>query len=108
MLAPRANLRESNFMKARIIIPTSGGERLTYDLRMRRAGGVETFKLVFRTSEEPFERWLFYLLRDIGAHIVADDPPKVRQVLGLGASEPGIISEGEVGDIEGTQRFVKT
>jgi hypothetical protein len=46
---------------------------------------------VFRTSEEPFERWLFYLLRDIGAHIVADDPPKVRQVLGLGASEPELF-----------------
>lgn len=85
-------------MNARIIIPTSGGQLLSYDLRLRnaRVGGGSGLRIVFNTAEEPFERWLFYLLRDVGAHIVADNPAELRKVLGLGSTDAGIISEREV------------
>lgn len=83
-------------MEARIIIPTAEGERLTYELRLHRGGGHNALKIVFNTSEEPFERWLFYLLRDVGAHIVADDAKAFRECLGLNANEPGVINASEV------------
>jgi hypothetical protein len=85
-------------MNARIIIPTSGGQLLSYDLRMRniRAGGNSGLRIVFNTAEEPFERWLFYLLRDVGAHIVADNPAELRKVLGLSSTDAGIVAEREV------------
>ena len=83
-------------MEARIIIPTAGGERLTYELRLHRGGGHNALKIVFNTSEEPFERWLFYLLRDVGAHVVVDDAKAFRQYLGLNATEPGVIAASEV------------
>ena len=83
-------------MEARIIIPTAEGERLTYELRLHQSGGHNRFKIVFNTSEEPFERWLFYLLRDVGAHVVADDAKAFREYLGLNATEPGVIPAGEV------------
>jgi hypothetical protein len=93
-------------MEARIIIPTEAGERLTYELRLHKSGGHDALKIVFSTSEEAFERWLFYLLRDIGAHVVTDDPARVRTVLGLNASERGIVSQDVVGDV--TRHAVKT
>ena len=84
-------------MNARIIIPTSGGQLLSYDLRLRNArSGGSGLKIVFNTAEEPFERWLFYLLRDVGAHIVADDPAELRKALGITPTDSGIISEREV------------
>jgi hypothetical protein len=84
-------------MNARIIIPTGGGQLLSYDLRLRNTrGGGSGLKIVFNTAEEPFERWLFYLLRDVGAHIVADDPSELRKALGLAATDQGVISESEV------------
>lgn len=83
-------------MEARIIIPTAEGERLTYELRLHRSGGHNALKIVFNTSEEPFERWLFYLLRDVGAHVVADDAKSFREYLGLNATEPGVIAANEV------------
>ena len=84
-------------MNARIIIPTSGGQLLSYDLRLRNTrGGGSGLKIVFNTAEEPFERWLFYLLRDVGAHIVADDPAELRKALGITATDSGVISEREV------------
>lgn len=83
-------------MNARIIIPTDGGQLLSYNLRLRnsRVGGCG-LKIVFHTAEEPFERWLFYLLRDVGARIVADNPAELRQVLGLGSADPGIVAQSE-------------
>src|SRR3954470_11829446 len=95
-------------MEARIIIPTEAGERLTYDLRLHHSNGKEELKIVFSTSEEAFERWLFYLLRDIGAHIVTDEPERLRTILGLTRSERGIMSQEEIGDVDATRHFVKT
>jgi len=83
-------------MEARIIIPTAEGERLTYELRLHQSGGHKQFKIVFNTSEEPFDRWLFYLLRDVGAHVVADDAKAFREYLGLNATDPGVIAASEV------------
>ena len=83
-------------MDARIIIPTTEGERLTYELRLHQGGGHNAIKIVFNTSEEPFERWLFYLLRDIGAHVVVDDVSAFCQCLGLSSTEPGVIAATEI------------
>ena len=84
-------------MEARIIIPTAGGERLTYELRVHHRGGRDELRMVFDTSEEIFERWLFYLLRDVGAHIVTDDPARLRAVLGLNRNEAGVVSQESLG-----------
>ena len=94
-------------MEARIIIPTEAGERLTYDLRLHHNSGKEELKIVFSTSEEAFERWLFYLLRDIGAHIVTDEPEKLRASLGLTSSEKGVVSQGSLSDVDVTRHMVK-
>jgi hypothetical protein len=83
-------------MEARIIIPTADGERLTYELRLHHGGGRKELKIVFNTSEEPFERWLFYLLRDIGAHVVVDETGAFRECLGLGATEAGIVAASDI------------
>lgn len=95
-------------MEARIIIPTEAGERLTYELRLHQGGGRDELKIVLNTSEESFERWLFYLLRDIGAHVVTDDPGRVRAALGLSQSERGIVSQETIPDVDVTRHVVKT
>lgn len=79
-------------METRVIIPTSAGELRTYQLRVHYAGAAPVLKIVFNTSEEPFERWLFYFLRELGAHIVSDDPGQVRGILNLSDNEPGILA----------------
>jgi hypothetical protein len=94
-------------MESRIIIPTEHGERLSYELRLHQGKGHGELKIVFSTSEESFERWLFYLLRDAGAHIVTDDPARLRTVLGLTQSERGIVSQAELDNAGATQHFVK-
>jgi hypothetical protein len=94
-------------MEARIIIPTEAGERLTYDLRLHHSSGKEELKIVFSTSEEPFERWLFYLLRDLGAHIVTDEPDRLRASLGLTASEKGVVPQDSISEIDVTRHMVK-
>jgi hypothetical protein len=103
-----ATLRAGGNMQSRIIIPTEEGERLSYDLRMHHGDGRDELKIVFSTSEEPFERWLFYLLRDIGAHIVSDDPERLRTALGLTRSERGIVAQEQISDVDATRHFVKT
>jgi hypothetical protein len=95
-------------MEARIIIPTEAGERLTYELRLHHGGGRDELKIVFNTSEEAFERWLFYLLRDIGAHIVTDNPERIRQALGLAKSDPGVVSQASIGEVDVTRHVAKT
>lgn len=95
-------------MESRIIIPTAEGERFVYELRLHQGGGQDSLKIVFSTSEEPFERWLFYLLRDLGAHIVTSDPERLRRVLGLTRSERGIVAEEQLQDVDATRHFVKT
>ena len=95
-------------MESRIIIPTAGGGRSTYELRLHQSGGREELKIVFSTSEETFERWLFYLLRDIGAHVVTNDPKRARKVLGLTPDETGIVAEDEIPDADATGHFVRT
>jgi hypothetical protein len=95
-------------MEARIIIPTADGERLCHQLRSSHSGNREELRIVFETSEESFERWLFYLLRDIGAHIVADHPEKVRELLGLGSNEPGVRAASDVAEVDATRHMVKT
>ena len=94
-------------MEARIIIPTEAGKRLTYDLRLHHSGGKEELKIVFSTSEEAFDRWLFYLLRDIGAHIVTDEPDRLRASLGLTASEKGVVPQDSISEIDVTRHAVK-
>lgn len=91
-------------MKARIIIPTAEGKNLTYDLRLRHGGGRDEFRIALKTDEENFERWLFYLLRDVGAHIVTSDPDRLRAAMGLSANEPGIVFEASD---DTTRHFVK-
>ena len=95
-------------MESRIIIPTEEGERLSYDLRLHAHGGQDALKIVFTTSEENFERWLFYLLRDLGAHIVTDDPERLRTILGLTRSEHGIVAQEDLPELDATRHFVKT
>lgn len=95
-------------MESRIIIPTDAGERLTYELRLHHDGGREKMKIVFSTSEEPFDRWLFYLLRDIGAHVVTDDPNRLRATLDLTRSEAGVVSQDKVSEVDVTRHMVKT
>lgn len=60
-------------MESRIIIPSTEGDVYSYDLRVHHSGSREELKIVLNTSEETFERWLFYRLRDVGAHIVTND-----------------------------------
>ena len=95
-------------MESRIIIPTEEGERLSYELHLHEGRERDELKIVFSTSEETFERWLFYLLRDIGAHIVTDDPERLRTALGLTKSERGVVSQETVADPDATRHFVKT
>ena len=95
-------------MESRIIIPNQEGKQLSYELRLHHGGSGEALRIVFSTSEEAFERWLFYLLRDVGAHIVTDDPPRLRSVLGLARDERGVILQEEVGDADATRHFVKS
>lgn len=84
-------------MKARIVIPTASGERLSYDLQVHHSGSAgRELRIIFATNEEKFERWLFYLLRDVGAFIVSDEPKTVRDVLALAPRDPGVLSEAEV------------
>jgi hypothetical protein len=96
------------FMEARIIIPTADGERLSYDLRAHHGSVGEELNIVFNTSEETFERWLFYMLRDLGAHVVTDDPPRLRAALGLSAEEPGVVAQDSIADVDPTRHVVKT
>ncbi|HMJ88406.1 MAG TPA: hypothetical protein VK530_01235 [Candidatus Acidoferrum sp.] len=87
-------------MKARVVIPTAAGERVSYNIAIHHSGrGGCELRLVFATEEEPFERWLFYLLREIGAHVVTDDVSQFRKALGLSDSEPGVIDEQEIKDM---------
>ena len=95
-------------MESRIIIPTAEGSRLTYPLRLHDGHEQPEVRIVFDTSEEVFERWLFYLLRDVGAHIVTDEPKRLREVLGLAESDPGILSEVETEDVNVTRHFERT
>ena len=95
-------------MEARIIIPTADGERLSYDLRTHHGANGDELRLVFNTSEESFERWLFYLLRDVGAHIVTDDPERLRSILGLSAGEAGVASQDAIGEVDVMRHDVKT
>ncbi len=83
-------------MKARIVIPTATGQRISYEIAAHhgRTGG--QLRIVLATNEEPFERWLFYLFRDIGAHVVTDAPEEFRRKLGLSEAEPGIVNERDV------------
>ena len=94
-------------MEARIIIPTADGERLSYELRMHH-GASEGLKIVFNTSEESFERWLFYLLRDVGAHVVTNDPARMRKILGLGAGDASVVSQDAVGEVDVLRHAAKT
>jgi hypothetical protein len=87
-------------MEARIIIPTADGERLSYDLRPHHGATGDELKIAFNTSEEAFERWLFYLLRDVGAHVVTDDPTRLRSILGLSAEEAGVTSQDAIGEVD--------
>ena len=80
-------------MTARVIIPTAAGDQVSYDLVMHGSSGL---RIVFQTSDESFERWLFYMLRELGAHISTDDPEAVRQRLGLSPSEAGIVDANQV------------
>ncbi len=83
-------------MKARIVIPTATGQRISYQIAAHhgRTGG--QLRIVLATNEEPFERWLFYLLRDVGAHVVTDAPGEFRRKLGLSEAEPGVVNENDV------------
>ncbi len=94
-------------MESRIIIPTEEGERLSYELHLHEGRERDELKIVFSTSEEAFERWLFYLLRDIGAQIVTDDPERLRNILSLTRSERGIVPQEAVGERDTTRHFVK-
>jgi hypothetical protein len=86
-------------MKSRIVIPTAAGQLVSYDIAAHQNGSRgQELKIVFSTSEEPFESWLFYLLREIGGHVVTDRPDQFRQILGLSNGEPGIIDEHQVED----------
>jgi hypothetical protein len=87
-------------MKARVVIPTAAGELLSYDI-VEHPGGAQghELRIVFSTSEEPFERWLFYLLRDMGAHVVADDVAEFRRALGASPSEAGIVDEHQIEEL---------
>jgi hypothetical protein len=86
-------------MKARVVIPTAAGERVSYDIVAHHSSRVGCeLRLVFATDEEPFERWLFYLLREIGGHVVTDEPHEFRRKLGVGESEAGIVDEHEIED----------
>ena len=95
-------------MEARIIIPTADGERLSYDLRMHHGGSGEELKIVFNTSEEPFESWLYYLLRDIGAHVVTDDPARLGTILGLSPGDAGIMAQDAIGETDMFRTEAKT
>ena len=91
-------------MKARIVIPTASGERLSYDLALHHAAPSErSLRFVFSTAEEPFERWMFYLLRDIGAHVVTDDPQALSSALGVSEKEPGIMREDQIAEVDVTR-----
>jgi len=85
-------------MKARVVIPTAAGELVSYDIAAHQGarGDGEQLRIVFSTSEEPFERWLFYMLRDLGGHVVTDAPNEFRQALGLGANEAGVVDEHQI------------
>lgn len=85
-------------MKARLIIPTAAGELVSYDIAARSANPGHELRIVFSTSEEPFERWLFYMVRDLGGHVVTNDVPALRKALGLGESEAGVVDESTVDD----------
>jgi len=47
------------------------------------------------------------LLRDLGAHVLTDDPERVRHILGLTRSERGVMSQEEVGEVDVTRDSVK-
>jgi hypothetical protein len=87
-------------MKARVVIPTAAGERVAYDLAEHNSGKAgKGMRIVFSTSEEPFERWLFYLLREVGAHVVTDNVPEFRRALALAETEEGIVDEQSIEDL---------
>ena len=71
-------------MKTTLITPTAAGKRLAYPLTLHqpRAGTTE-LRITFATSSEHFENWLYFLLRDAGAHIETTDPAAVAHALGL-------------------------
>jgi hypothetical protein len=85
-------------MKARLIIPTAAGELVSYDIVGRGESHGQGLRIVFSTSEESFERWLFYMMREIGGHVVVDDVPGFRKALGLSDSEGGVVDESTVDD----------
>jgi hypothetical protein len=84
------------------------GDRFNYDLHLHEGGGRDELRIVFSTSEEKFERWLFYLLRDLGAHIVTDEPDRLRLALGLTRSEAGVVSQDSIPEVDATRHMVKT
>lgn len=79
-------------MKARMVIPTAAGDVVSYEL----VTGDGRIRIVLDTSEERFERWLFYLFRDLGGHVVTDDVGKFRSAMGLGSGEAGVVDEHDV------------
>jgi hypothetical protein len=85
-------------MNARLIIPTAAGELVSYDLVGSTGTGRKELRIVFSTSEETFERWLFYMMRDIGGHVVTNDPRAFRSALGLGEDEAGVVDERKIDD----------
>jgi hypothetical protein len=95
-------------MEARIIIPTAEGELLGYDLRVHHGASGDELKIVFNTSEESFENWLFYLLRDLGAHVVTDDPKRLTAILGLSPGDVGVVAQETVGEVGLTPPVTKT
>jgi hypothetical protein len=100
-------LRRLN-MEARIIIPTADGERLSYDLRLHESGSRDELRIVLNTSEETFESWLYFLMRDLGAHVVTDEPERLRTALGLSSSDQGVVNVRDVADVDVTRHVVKT
>lgn len=84
-------------MKARVVIPTAAGERVSYDIATHESSRSDgQLRIVFATDEEPFERWLFYMLREIGGHVVTDQPQEFCRRLGVSDGEPGVIDEEQV------------
>jgi hypothetical protein len=77
-------------MEAQLIIPKANGQRVTYILRMHHNHGRDEVKIAMNTTEEDFNPWVFYLLRDIGAHIVTDKPEVLRAALGLSRNDSGV------------------
>ena len=80
-------------MNATLIIPTAHGKRLAYPLTPHQPrAGVTELRITFATSTEHFENWLYFLLRDAGAHIETTDPAAIARALGLAPNDPGVVA----------------